>query len=71
MAYFYPTMKKWREANIKLGKAPESETEAVGKAQPVGAAKRHGCWQSLLTVGQFWVRVLFPLFSGFLPPSTF
>lgn len=56
-------MKKWREANIKLGKAPESETEAVGKAQPVGAAKRHGCWQSLLTVGQFWVRVLFPLFS--------
>ena len=31
LAYFYPMMKEWREASIKLGKAPESEPEAAGK----------------------------------------
>lgn len=63
LAYFYPRMKKWRETNIKMGKAPESETEAAGKAPPVGAANRLGCWRGLLTVGQFWVTALFPVFS--------
>lgn len=55
LAYFCQTMKKWREANMKMGKTPEGEREATGQwAKPTDMAGQQGLpWEAgLASPGQ-------------------